>query len=55
LKVSRFDAEVAVLEAVEFDIVQLVQRCADDLSLVAKERKTQIYVKSSAPVVTIEA
>jgi two-component system sensor histidine kinase MtrB len=55
LEVSRFDAEVAVLEAVDFDIVQLVQRCADDLSLVAKERKTEIYVKSSAPVVMIKA
>jgi two-component system sensor histidine kinase MtrB len=55
LEVSRFDAEVAVLEAVDFDIVQLVQRCADDLSLVAKERKTQIYIKSSAQVVMIKA
>ena len=55
LEVSRFDAEVAVLEAVDFDIVQLVQRCADDLSLVAKERKTEIYVKSSTPVVMIKA
>jgi two-component system sensor histidine kinase MtrB len=55
LEVSRFDAEVAVLEAVDFDIVQLVQRCADDLSLVAKERKTQIYVKSIEPVVMIKA
>ena len=36
LEVSRFDAEVAVLEAVDFDIVQLVQRCAEDLALVAK-------------------
>ena len=55
LEVSRFDAEVAVLEAVDFDIVQLVKRCAEDLSLVAKERKTEIYVKSSEPVVMIKA
>jgi two-component system sensor histidine kinase MtrB len=55
LEVSRFDAEVAVLEAVDFDIVQLVQRCADDLGLVAKERKTQIYVNSSEPIVMIKA
>ena len=55
LEVSRFDAEVAVLEAVDFDMVQLVQRCADDLSLVAKERKTEIYVNSSEPVVMIKA
>ncbi|KGA13682.1 hypothetical protein GM50_21725 [freshwater metagenome] len=55
LEVSRFDAEVAVLEAVDFDMVQLVQRCADDLGLLAKERKTQIYVKSTAPVIMIKA
>jgi two-component system, OmpR family, sensor histidine kinase MtrB len=55
LEVSRFDAEVAVLEAVDFDMVQLVQRCTDDLALVAKERKTQIYVKSIEPVIMIKA
>jgi len=55
LEVSRFDAEVAVLEAVDFDIVQLVERCAEDLSLVAKGRKTQIYVSTDEPVVMIKA
>jgi two-component system sensor histidine kinase MtrB len=55
LEVSRFDAEVAVLEALDFDMVQLVQRCADDLGLVAKERKTQIYVKSAMPVIMVKA
>ena len=55
LEVSRFDAEVAVLEAVDFDIVQLVNRCAEDLALVAKERKTQIYVKSAEPTIMIKA
>ncbi|CAN2185320.1 BaeS Signal transduction histidine kinase [Candidatus Nanopelagicaceae bacterium] len=55
LEVSRFDAEVAVLEAVDFDIVQLVNRCAEDLALVAKERKTQIYIKSEEPAIMIKA
>lgn len=55
LEVSRFDAEVAVLEAVDFDLVQLVNRCADDLALVARERKTQIYVKSTEPVINVKA
>jgi len=55
LEVSRFDAEVAVLEAVDFDIVELVNRCAEDLALVAKERKTEIYVKSAEPVIMIKA
>ena len=55
LEVSRFDAEVAVLEAVDFDIVQLVNRCAEDLALVAKGRKTQIFIKSSESAVMIKA
>jgi two-component system sensor histidine kinase MtrB len=55
LEVSRFDAEVAILEVVDFDIVQLVNRCAEDLALVAKERKTQIFVKSSEPAIMIKA
>lgn len=55
LEVSRFDAEVAVLEAVDFDIVQLVNRCAEDLTLVAKERKTQIYIKSGEPAIMVKA
>ena len=55
LEVSRFDAEVAVLEAVDFDIVQLVQRCAEDLALVAKERKTEIYVTAAQPAIMIKA
>jgi two-component system sensor histidine kinase MtrB len=55
LEVSRFDAEVAVLEAVDFDVVQLVNRCAEDLALVAKGRKTQIFVNSTSPIVMINA
>jgi two-component system sensor histidine kinase MtrB len=55
LEVSRFDAEVAVLEAVDFDVVQLVNRCAEDLGLVARQRKTQIFVKSAEPVIMIKA
>ena len=55
LEVSRFDAEVAVLEAVDFDMVQLVKRCAEDLTLVAKERKTEIYVNSAQPVIMVKA
>ncbi len=55
LEVSRFDAEVAVLEAVDFDLVQLVNRCVEDLALVAKERKTQIYVKTVEPTIMIKA
>jgi len=55
LEVSRFDAEVAVLEAVDFDMVQLTKQCAEDLALVASQRKTQIYIKSTEPVIMIKA
>jgi len=37
LEVSRFDAEVAVLEIVQFDLVTLVARCISDLYLLAGE------------------
>lgn len=55
LEISRFDAEVAVLEPVDFDIVQLANQCALDLELVAQERKTQIYVKSAEQTLMIKA
>lgn len=42
LEVSRFDAEVAVLECVEFDMVMLVEKCIEDLGLLAKERNISI-------------
>jgi len=42
LEISRFDAEVAVLEAVEFDICGSLERCIADLSLVAKENGIEI-------------
>jgi len=55
LEISRFDAEVAVLEAVDFDIVQLAHRCADDLALVAKERSTELRIYSISESVNIKA
>jgi two-component system sensor histidine kinase MtrB len=42
LEISRFDAEVAVLEAVEFDICGSLERCIADLSLVAIENGIEI-------------
>jgi two-component system, OmpR family, sensor histidine kinase MtrB len=55
LEISRFDAEVAQLEAVDFDIVSLTKRCAEDLALVTKQRKTAIYVNSKEPVILLRA
>ena len=40
LEVSRFDAEVAVLEITEFDMAELAKKCIDDLRLVASEQST---------------
>jgi two-component system sensor histidine kinase MtrB len=55
LEISRFDAEAAHLEAVDFDIVALTKRCVDDLALVAKQRKTVIYVNSKEPIIMLKA
>lgn len=55
LEISRFDAEVAQLEAVDFDIVSLTQRCVEDLALVAQQRKTVIYINSKEPIILLRA
>jgi two-component system sensor histidine kinase MtrB len=55
LEVSRFDAEVAVLESVEFDMVALVTKCIDDLSLVAKERATNIELHHADAQIMVHA
>ena len=55
LEISRFDAEVAVLEAVDFDLVDLAQRCVSDLALVAKERSTELRIYTIAETVNIKA
>jgi len=53
LEISRFDAEVAVLEAVDFDVVSLARQCADDLALVAREKSTELRIYSIAESVNI--
>lgn len=55
LEVSRFDAEVAVIEAVDFDMVQLAQRCAEDLSLVASQRSTELRIYSIVDSISVKA
>ena len=55
LEVSRFDAEVAVIDAVEFDLVALAQKCAADLSLVAKERLTELRIYSIVESISVKA
>lgn len=55
LEVSRFDAEVAVLEGVEFDLEALLSRSIEDLALVAQEHKTQLLLKSDFEPIFIKA
>jgi two-component system sensor histidine kinase MtrB len=55
LEVSRFDAEVAVLEPVDFNLISLINRSIEDLELVAKENGTQIVFTRSGEDLTINA
>jgi two-component system sensor histidine kinase MtrB len=55
LEISRFDAEVAQLETSDFDMVALTKRCVEDLALVAKQRKTAIYVNSTQSTILLRA
>lgn len=55
LEISRFDAEVAEIEAIDFDFVVLAKRCAEDLNLVAKERSTELRIYSIAESIQIRA
>jgi two-component system sensor histidine kinase MtrB len=55
LEISRFDAEAAILEGVEFDVVSLAIRCISDLSLLAKERATTIELFDPDEPVLINA
>jgi two-component system sensor histidine kinase MtrB len=55
LEVSRFDAEVAVLEPVEFDLISLIKRCVADLGVNSDEKTSGVSTKSDNSVVTINA
>lgn len=55
LEVSRFDAEVAVLEPVDFDLIALIKRCVSDLGINGDEKTSGISTKSDNSVVTIRA
>ena len=47
LEVSRFDAEVAVLEPVEFDVVALVSRCVKDFEIGEIDTQSGIRIDSA--------
>ena len=55
LEVSRFDAEVAVLEPVDFDVITLIKRCAKDFDLASDFSSAEIHVESERDVVSIKA
>ncbi len=55
LEVSRFDAEVAVLESVNINIASLVGRCVSDIALLAKERGSEIEFSQADSVIFLEA
>ena len=55
LEVSRFDAEVAVLEPVDFDIVALIQRCVKDFEIGEVDTESGIRIETETPTVQIQA
>ena len=55
LEVSRFDAEVAVLEPVEFDLISLIKRSVHDLGIDSDEKTSEVSTKSDNSVVTVKA
>ena len=55
LEISRFDAEVAAIEAVEFDICEKVAKVIDDLRLVAQDVGVHIEFDRPADSVYIHA
>lgn len=55
LEVSRFDAEVAVLEPVDFDLIALIKRCVQDLGINGDEKTSGVSTISDNSVVTIRA
>lgn len=55
LEVSRFDAEVAVLESVQFEMISLVTRCVSDLSLLASQRGISIEIHDPNRPVIVNA
>jgi two-component system sensor histidine kinase MtrB len=55
LEVSRFDAEVAVLEPIDFDVVALVERCVKDFEIGEVDTESGIRIESNQPIISIQA
>ena len=52
---SRFDAEVAVLEPVDFDVIGLINRCASDFDMGGTVPTRDIQLEADEDSVTINA
>ena len=55
LEVSRFDAEVAVLESNDFDVVALVRHCVNDFEFGEVDTQAGIRIECETEVVSIKA
>lgn len=55
LEISRFDAEVANLDPVQFDLLDLVNRCVKDFELGDLDTNSGIRVESEKSVVLVKA
>lgn len=55
LEISRFDAEVATLEPVEFNLISLIKRSVADLGIDSDEKTSGISTKSDNSIITIKA
>jgi two-component system sensor histidine kinase MtrB len=55
LEVSRFDAEVAILEPADFDLVSLIERCIEDVRTNSHEHVISINIDHETEHVIIKA
>jgi len=55
LEVSRFDAEVAVLEPVDFDLISLIERCIEDVRASAHDHAISISIDHETEQAMINA
>ena len=55
LEVSRFDAQVAVLNPVEFDLIPLIERCISDVGTTGHDHPIQIILDPEVEHVVINA
>jgi two-component system sensor histidine kinase MtrB len=55
LEVSRFDAEVAVLEPIDFDLVRLIERCIEDVRANAHDHPISVEIEHETEQVMVKA